>query len=147
MGITGTVPAKVTIGELVITPVVRTTRFVDLAGSLVAAGGWLTVLTDSGEGQLDEFLVRCPKINFKVLVAVDVVSVFSKTHGELCEIGQNSPDISAFAELDMNGDPTGYYVASIRDIPYQISILMRVQNTGLAPVTFSQLFAKYTIKE
>ncbi|GAI13524.1 unnamed protein product, partial [marine sediment metagenome] len=44
-------------------------------------------------------------------------------------------------------DPTGHYVASIRNIPYENSIWVVVQNTGPAPVTFSQLFVKYTIKE
>ncbi|GAJ19078.1 unnamed protein product, partial [marine sediment metagenome] len=60
---------------------------------------------------------------------------------------QNSPEIGAFAELDEDGDPTGHYVASIRDISYENSIWVRVQNTGSALVTFSQLFVKYTIKE
>ncbi|GAI58952.1 unnamed protein product, partial [marine sediment metagenome] len=78
---------------------------------------------------------------------VDGVSVFSKTYAEIREIQQNSPELSAFAELNEDGDPTGHYVASIRDIPYESSIWVRVQNTGPAPVTFSQLFIKYTIKE
>ncbi len=141
--ITGTVPAE----ELVITPIVPTTKFVDLAGSSVGAGEWLTVLQESESGQLEQFHVRSPNTDFRISITVDGVSVFEKTYSEIRQISQSSPEISAFAELDENGNPTGYYVASLRNIPYQSSILVRVQNTGLAPVTFSQLFAKYTIKE
>ena len=138
MSITGTVPSPET---------VPTTRFVDLAGSVVGAGGWLTVLESSETGELEQIHVRSPNTDFRVSIAVDGVSVFNKTYDEIRQISQNSPEISVFAELDENGDPTGYYVASLRNIPYQSSILVRVQNTGPALVTFSQLFVKYTIKE
>ena len=144
MSFTGTVPTPVP--ALVPTEVRVSTRFVDLAGSNVAAGEWLTVLEESGAGQLEQFHVRSPNTDFRISIAVDGVSVFSKTYDEIRQISQSSPEISAFAELDENGDATGYYVASIRDIPYYDSILVRVQNTGAAPVTFSQLFVKYTIK-
>ncbi|GAI88348.1 unnamed protein product, partial [marine sediment metagenome] len=94
----------------------------------------------------EQFHVRSPNTDFRVSIAVDGVSVFNKTYDEIRQISQSSPEISAFAELDENGDPTGHYVASIRNIPYESSIWVRVQNTGAGPVTFSQLFAKYTIK-
>lgn len=136
--ITGTVPSPVT---------APTTRFVDLAGSIVASGDWLTVLQESEAGQLEQFHVRSPNTDFKVSITVDGVSVFSKTYTEIRQISQNSPEISAFAELDEDGDPTGYYVVSLRNIPYYSSVLVRVQNTGLVSVTFSQLFCKYTMKE
>ncbi|MBA7584012.1 hypothetical protein ES708_25964 [subsurface metagenome] len=139
MSITGTVPSPVTIPT-------ESTKFVDLAGSVVGAGEWLTVLEESEAGQLEQFHVRSPNTDFRVSIAVDGVSVFSKTYDEIRQISQHSPEISAFAELDENGDPTGYYVASLRNIPYQNSILVRIQNTGLVPVTFSQLFVKYSIK-
>ncbi len=144
---TGTVPARIRIEELVITPIVPTTRFVDLAGSVVGAGEWLTVLEGFGSGQLEQFHVRSPNTDFRISIIVDGVSIFEKTYSEIRQISQSSPEISAFAELDENGDAMGYYVASVRDIPYRSSIWVRVQNTGLVPVTFSQLFAKYRIKE
>ena len=144
MSITGTVPPPPPAPPI---PVKVATRFVDLAGSTVAAGDWLTVLPQFEAGQLEQLHVRSPNTDFRVLIAVDGVSVFNKTYAEIRQISQNSPEISAFAELDENGDATGYYVASLRNIPYYDSILVRVQNTGLVPVTFSQLFAKYTIKE
>ncbi|GAI68367.1 unnamed protein product, partial [marine sediment metagenome] len=115
MSITGTVPTPTP--ALVPTEAGVSTRFVDLAGSVVGAGGWLTILEDLGAGQLEQFHVRSPNTDFRVSITVDGVSVFSKTYAEIRQIGQNSPEISAFAELDENGDLTGYYVASIRDIP------------------------------
>jgi hypothetical protein len=123
------------------------TRFVDLAGSVLDAGAWLALLEGVGAGRLDQFHVRSPNTDFRVWITVDGVSVFNKSYAEIRQISQNSPEISAFAELDEDGNPTGYYVASIRDIPYGSSISIRVQNTGLAPVTLSQLFAKYMAKE
>ncbi|GAI31608.1 unnamed protein product, partial [marine sediment metagenome] len=95
----------------------------------------------------EQFHVRSPNTNFRVLIVVDGLSVFSKTYDEIREIQQNSPELSAFAELDEDGDLTGFYIASLRNIPYEDSILVRVQNIDLLPVTFSQLFAKYSIKE
>ncbi|MBA7694634.1 hypothetical protein ES703_103247 [subsurface metagenome] len=140
MSITGTVPSPVTIPT-------ESTRFVDLAGSVVAAGDWLTVLQESETGELEQFHIRSPNTDFRVSMNVDGASVFSKTYDEIRMISQNSPEIAAFAELNEDGDATGYYVVSLRNIPYESSILVRMQNTGLVPVTFSQLFAKYTIKE
>ncbi|MBA7609789.1 hypothetical protein ES703_16983 [subsurface metagenome] len=124
-----------------------TTRFVDLARSSLGPARVLTVLEEYGAGQLEQFHVRSPNTDFEILIAVDMRSFFEKTYDEIREIQQNSPELSAFAELDENGDPTGHYIASIRNIPYENSIWVRVENTGSAPVTFSQLFAKYTIKE
>lgn len=138
--ITGTIPVRVP-------PVRVTTRFVDLAGSSVDAGEWLTVLERSESGQLEQFHVRCPNSDLKISITVDGISVFEKSYSEIRQISQSSPEISAFAELNEDGDLTGYYIASLRNIPYQSSILVRVQNTGLVVVTFSQLFAKYTVKE
>ena len=140
MSFTGTVPKRKE------PAVALTTRFVDLAGSVVGAGEWLTVLEREVAGQLEQFHARSPNTDFRISIAVDGVSVFSKTYDEIRQISQSSPEISAFAELNEDGDATGYYLASIREIPYQSSILVRVKNTGLVPVTFSQLFAKYTIK-
>ncbi len=142
MSITGTVPtAAISEAEVRVS-----TRYVDLAGSVVGAGEWLTVLEDLGAGQLEQFHARSPNTDFRISITVDGVSVFNKTYAEIRQIGQNSPEISAFAELDEDGDLTGYYIASLRNIPYHSSVLVRVQNTGLVPVTFSQLFVKYTIK-
>lgn len=123
-----------------------TARFADLPGSIVDPGKWLTILSRAGRGAMDEFQVRSPNTDFKVLITVDGATQLEKTYAELRLLEQNSPSISAFAELDEDGNPTGYYVASIRGVPYYSSILVRVQNTGVAPITFSQLFAKHNAR-
>lgn len=123
------------------------TRFVDLAGSVVPAGEWLTILESLETGELEQFHIRSPNTDFRISITVDGINIFEKTYDEIRMISQGSPEMSTFAELNEDGDVTGYYLASIRDITYQGSILLKVQNTGLVSVTFSQLFAKYRIKE
>lgn len=119
------------------------TEFTDLGGTEVGAGAWQTIINPTGRGAIEEFHVRSPNTDFKIEVTVNGVVKLSKTYSELRDIQQNSPRISAFAELDEDGVPTGYYVASIRNISYSVSLLLRVQNTGGTPTTFDQLFAKY----
>jgi hypothetical protein len=120
-----------------------TSNFKEFKDQAVGAGEWLNVLQYTGTGQVEEFFIRSPDTNFKVQVTVDGTVVLEKTYDELREIQQNSRDISAFAELDENGDPTGYYVASIRNIPHAVSIQIKVQNTGSAPTTLPNIFVKY----
>ena len=123
-----------------------TTRYADFAGRSVEAGEWFKVLDRAGRGRIGAFHVRSPNTSFKVSISVDGESVLEKTYDELRGIQQNSPNISAFAERDEEGDLTGYYVASIRKVPYYSSILVKVQNIGVASVTFSQLFVKYHVR-
>jgi hypothetical protein len=118
-------------------------KFAEFKDQAIGAGEWLNVLQYTGAGQVEEFFIRSPNTNFKVQVTVDGAVVLEKTYNELREVQQNSRDISAFAELDENGDPTGYYVASIRNIPHAVSIQVKVQNTGSAPTTLPNIFVKY----
>ena len=120
-----------------------TAKFADFAGQSVDPDAWQTILEKTGRGRIGDFHVRSPNTSFKVQIKVDGTVQLEKTYAELRNVQQNSGDISAFAERDEEGDLTGYYVASIRDVRYYTSILLRVQNTGGAAVTFSQLFAKY----
>ncbi|GAJ05588.1 unnamed protein product, partial [marine sediment metagenome] len=58
------------------------TRFVDLARSSVWAAAWLNVLEKFGAGQLEQFHVRAPNTDFRILIIVDGISIFSKTYDE-----------------------------------------------------------------
>jgi hypothetical protein len=129
--------------ETGVLPVPFTSSFKEFKDQSLGAGEWLSVLQHTGAGQVDEFFVRSPSTGFKVQVTVDGAVVLEKTYDELREVQQNSRDISAFAELDENGDPTGYYVASMRNIPHAASIQIKVQNTGTAPTTLPNIFVKY----
>lgn len=127
----------------------KVTGFVDLAesaGSAAAAGEALTILERSGYGQVEQLHVRSPNIDFRISVVVDGVRIFDKSYGEIRGVSWSSPEISAFAELDEDGDPTGYYIASVRDIFWYNSILVKVLNTGTVATTFSQLFLKYNTR-
>jgi len=118
-------------------------KFTEFEDQSVGAGEWLNVLQYTGAGQVDEFFIRSPNTNFRVQIIIDGVVALDKTYDELMEVQQNSRDLSAFDELDENGDPTGYYVASMRNIPYAVSIQIKVQNTGTDPVTLPNVFVKY----
>jgi hypothetical protein len=120
-----------------------TSKFTELKDQTIGASEWLNVLQYNGAGQVDEFFIRSPNTNFKVQVTVDGTVVLEKTYDELREVQQNSRDISAFAELDENGDPTGYYVTSIRNIPHAVSIQIKVQNIGASSTTLPNIFVKY----
>ncbi|RLB80120.1 MAG: hypothetical protein DRH17_12530 [Deltaproteobacteria bacterium] len=122
-----------------------TSRFAIFTSRTLAAGEEFTVVQETGRGLLREFLIRSPDTSFKVTITVDGLTAFEKTYDEIRAIEQNSPDISAFAELDENGDPTGYYIVSIRNIPFYTGLTVKVQNTGTTSLTFNQLFAKYFI--
>lgn len=124
-----------------------TTKIVDHPGQSVNAGVWFTMIDEAGKGMMGAFHARSPDVDFEIKLTVDGTVVLEKTYAELREIQQNSPTISAFAERDENGDLTGYYVASVRDAPYYVSIKLEIQNTGGAPKTFSQLFTKYHPRE
>ena len=116
--------------------------FLNLDDQTVLPGQWLTVLETEEAGEVDEFFIRSPDTNFKVKITVDGVDVLEKTYDELREVEQNSRYISAFAELDENGDPTGYFIASVRNIPHSSSVAIRVQNTGSVATTFPNVFVK-----
>jgi hypothetical protein len=120
-----------------------TSKFAEFKDQVIGPGEWLDVLQYTSAGQVEEFFILSPNTNFKVQVAVDGAVVLEKTYDELREVQQNSRDISAFAELDENGDPTGFYVASIRNIPHAVSIQVKVQNTGASPITLPNIFVKY----
>ena len=122
-----------------------TGKIICLENRTVPPNEWLTILEHTGIGRIDEFFIRSPETSFTVQVSVDGAVVLEKTYDELREIQQNSRDVSAFAELDENGDPTGYYIVSIRNIPYYSSVSVKLQNVGAASITLPNIFVKYRI--
>ena len=119
-------------------------KFVEFDSQTLGAGEWLNALQYAGAGQVDEFFIVSPNTNFKVQITVDGVVILEKTYDELRAIQQNSRDISAFAELDEDGNPTGYYVASVRNIRFSSSIGIKVQNTGGTSTTLRNVFIKHS---
>jgi len=121
------------------------TRFVNRTDLTVRSGASYEILNDTGRGVLDELMIRSPSRFFSISIVVDTVNEFASTYEDLTSIGQNSPSISAFTELDMDGSETGFYVVSIRSIPYFAGIRAIMYNDDSLDITYSNIFAKYRI--
>ena len=122
-----------------------TSRFSELRSQTIGSGEWFTALQCKGMGRVDEFLIRSPSVDIEVQVVVDGESILERSYGELREIQQVVKDISAFEELDENGDPTGFYIISLRNIPFSSSVQIRVKNIGAKPITLPNIFMKYRL--
>jgi len=122
----------------------KTTRIIDYADQTLDPGEWFTILDKTGRGVVEEFHVRSPSTSFRISVSVDGETIINLTYDGFREIQQNSPSISAFAELDENGNPTGFYIVSMRAILHRRHVTVKLQNTSTSPTTFSRIFAKHT---
>lgn len=118
-------------------------KFINRTDQTITPGDWLTILEMEAAGNVEEFFIHSPNTDFKIQIVVNGSTVLEKTYEELREIQQNSRDVSAFAELDEEGNPTGYYIASIRNVSCETSMVVKVQNTGATPTTLPNIFAKY----
>jgi hypothetical protein len=122
-------------------------KFVEFRSQPLGAGEWLDALQYTGAGQIDEFFVLAPNTNFKVQITVDGVVVLERTYDELRDIEQSTRDISAFPELDEDGNATGDYLVSIRNIRFSTSIQVKVQNTGGTSTTLRNIFIKHSDRD
>lgn len=114
----------------------------DFPAQAIDAGGYFDAVSVSGSGELDELMILSPNTSFGVAVATDGTTILSKTYAQLNAITQSSRSISAFAELDEDGNPTGKYLIHLKDISFLVSLVARIVNTGGAVATFN-IFGKY----
>lgn len=122
-----------------------TTRFVSLIDVSLRPLTDFVIFSSSGQGYVSEIMIRSQSKNFGIVLYIDDVISIDNTYSDLVHIGQNSPDISAFDELDIDGNSTGYYVLSVRNIPYYFSFAAHVSNISSNPIVLSNIFAKYII--
>lgn len=115
----------------------------DFPSKAIDAGGYFDAISVTGSGEVYEFMVLSPNTSFGVTVAVDGVTTLSKTYSEFNALTQSLRSVSAFEELDENGNPTGKYLVNLKDIHFLSSLIVRVSNTGGASATFI-IFGKYT---
>jgi len=116
----------------------------DFPSKSIDAGGYFDAISISDRsGELYEFMVLSPNTSFRVTVAVDGTTILSKTYSEFNALTQSLRSVSAFAELDENGNPTGEYLVSLKDISFLRSLIVRVSNTGGTSAIFI-IFGKYT---
>jgi len=104
-----------------------------------------TLLDLSGAGVVDQVLIRSPSRDIRIVIEVDGSEILNNTYDELRQIEQDARDISAFEELDEDGNPTGYYVVSIKDIGFLSSIKISVQNIGVTAMSIPNAFVKYRL--
>lgn len=116
----------------------------DFPTQAIDAGGYFDAVSVSGSGELDELMILSPNTSFGVAVATDGTTILSKTYAQLNAITQSSRSISAFAELDEDGNATGKYLIHLKDISFLVSLVARVYNTGGAAATFN-IFGKYRL--
>lgn len=116
----------------------------DFSSKEIAAGGYFDPISVVGSGELYEIMILSPNTSFGVTVAVDGTTILSKTYTELHAITQPLRSVSAFPELDEDGDPTGQYLIHLKDISFLESLVVRVTNTGGASANFN-ILGKYNI--
>jgi len=116
---------------------------IDLSNISVVAGATYEFLSHGYPGYLDEALVIGSTISFSVKVTIDDVEFLNKTYTEYTDVTQPLDYISAFEELDENGNPLSKYVVHIKNLVFKESIAISVKNNGAGPMTFYNLFAKY----
>lgn len=116
----------------------------DYPSQAIDAGGYFDAISVSGSGVLNELMVLSPNTSFKVDVDVDGSTILFKTYDELNALTQSLRYVSAFAELDENGDPTGNYLVHLEGISFLESLLVRIYNTGGVSTTFN-IVGKYRV--
>lgn len=122
-----------------------TTRFVSLIDVPLRPRVDFTIFSSREQGYVNEIMVRSQSMDFGITLYIDDAISMYATYSDLVHIGQNSPDISAFDELDIDGNRTGYYVLSVRNIPYYYSFEAQLMNIGSSNILLSNVFAKYII--
>ncbi len=116
---------------------------IDLSNISVAAGATYEFLSHGYPGYLDEALVIGSTTSFSIIVTIDDKIFLNKTYTEYCNITQPLDYISAFEELDENGNPLGKYVVHIKNLVFKESIVISVKNNGASSMVFHNLLAKY----
>lgn len=120
-----------------------TTGIVDITNKVVLAGGSFEFLNVEEMGILEECLVVSPSTEFFLVLSIDGTQFMDKTYQGFADITQTVEDISAFEELDTDGNPTGKYIVHLTDILFKSSITISVKNDSASPITFHNLFTKY----
>jgi len=118
-------------------------HFLKQENIVIKAGETKTVFT-MGQGILKEIIIRSPSTDFNIIILIDDSEVLNESYSEFSVIGQNSSCITAVEELDYDGNPTGYYVVSIRLLACREGIEVKVVNTGTSSITLPHVFVDYT---
>ena len=119
------------------------TQKVDESNKSVGSGDTYQFLSYNHPGHLDEALIIGSTTSFSVVVTINGEEFLNKTYAQYCNITQTIECISAFEELDEDGNPLSKYVVHIKNLVFKESIAISVTNNGASPIIFHNLFAKY----
>lgn len=92
-------------------------------------------------GRLHEMVLRSTGKNYSLLLLADRAVKIDKTFDEMMTIGPHLDTVSAIAEVDQEGTPTGFYVLRIADVSWleEVYAVVNVKE----PTLFKQVFIKY----
>lgn len=107
--------------------------------------GEQVVVERSGYGVLEEFMIKAEDPEFQVLVVRDweLKPILRGNYSDIRDIQQNVQSLSAFPERNEEGDLTGCYVVSIRDVQFEKNLVIRLSTEK--PVKFGAVYAKYKL--
>lgn len=123
-----------------------TTRIISLTNVSISPHRDFMVFSSEDWGFLCELLVRAASPYFGIRLYIDDTISIDNSYVDLTCIGQSSPDISAFDELDMDGNRTGFYIVSIRNIPYYESCSAFIDNNSGNTLILPHIFVKYIVR-
>lgn len=118
----------------------RTAKVSEASGVSVSAGGTYTFLGLSGTGMLQELLIVASQSTFRVDVAVDGTTVWSKSYSDASNLTDVIPTMSAFQRED------GKYIYFLSLVPFKSSIQVNIVNLNTSSsITVDYLYAKYEV--
>jgi len=123
--------------------VLTTTGIVDTTNQNISGGATYQFVNVDQLGFLEECLVVSPSTDFSLILSIDGNEAINKTYQGFNDITQTVKDISAFEELDADGNPTGKYIVHLTDIAFKVSLVISIKNNSGSPITFQNLFCKY----
>lgn len=124
----------------------RKTEIVDRVSQIVEAGESFEIINASGSGRLHEIAIASPSTEMEITITVDGEEKLKKTYNQLRVSTQFLKDISAFAELDEDGNATGNYIIHVKNYPFRTSFIASVKNISASSVTFTVIFAKCEVE-
>jgi len=123
---------------------VQRTKIVNLSNVTVNAGNTYNFLSlSSTKGFVFETLVLCEEEDFSIILEIDGSEALNASYANLNQMGQEVKSIDAFAQLDINGNPTGRYLVHIKELNFKTSIKISIKNNSASSLIFRNLFANY----
>jgi hypothetical protein len=120
--------------------VTRSSKIFEASAVSVNASGTYTPINLSGTGLLHELLIVSPQNTFRVNVAVDSATIWSKSYSDASSLTDVIPTMSAFQ------DENGNYIYFLSLLPFRSSLQVNVENLNTSSsITLNYVYAKYEV--